>query len=230
MQRSIIILILVSLFGFMSCDSFIQDETGVPEQKQLFKAEFQNGNLPDSRYSGCSDTYIISGASANTNYDSVSLLTCGKYNDGSSGRILLYFNMESYIPYDAEVEAAYLYLFQEHTTVYGLYPQCYDILTFFEASTATWNSSSTGVSWATAGAYFSPTPIVIDRSGGAINTYYKLNASDVQKYLNGTPGGILLKYEDEASLSTNRTTEYYSSEYSETGIRPKLVVYYTLSD
>jgi hypothetical protein len=223
LKKGFNILIMFSIIMFASCSSTAPTQVN----NNYLVAEFQQGVLPYSGYSGCSDTNMASTAPY---YD----YNYGASTEGSMGylsggpyitRYMVKFDIGS-IPAGVTVKKAYLTLnsymtggagtLSAHKINFYWYPG----VLAGAAGTPSWNSTSGGTPFDTAASG------AVTIAGGKYYTF-ELSAAMVQAWVNDSSvnNGVLIKGDDE---TVNSWIWCYFSETANVQFRPKLTVYYTL--
>lgn len=221
---------MVLVFGtLLFCAEDDGDDSATMElPPQVFMVAFQYGNLPEPTYTLCTDTYIRSGAFSDSNFSTRTSLAVGRNPDSTYSRILLHFNTDNYIPQDARVEAAYLYVNSTLNRLsIGVATIDVNALSLFhDASTVVWRS---GMPWTNAGGDFAPQAIETAITGGAAFFSVKLDSAAVQRWVIGGQNlGVIIKAVNESALAPNKLALFESSEVATATLRPKLVIYYSL--
>ncbi len=237
MKKTIIlILTVISLFGFISCKGE-KGDAGVtgPAGEDIVMAVFQQLTYPDSNYSGVKDT-IITDANINYNYGNCGSSGAGAYPSYVGTRALIKFDISGIVPSNVIVTKAELILNLNQvygTNTYTAYSITKDWIEGTAcggplAGTCTWNNYGTGA-WTNPGGDFNSTPVsnsLIIKGSAPQTITFLLNASMVQSWISNpsTNFGILIKANNEAV--ENNSIFWNSKENMSTG--PMLKVYYKL--
>jgi YD repeat-containing protein len=170
------------------------------------------------------DTYLGSGAYANNNYSSSTVMGIG----GGTTRIrtLQQRNMLSFFNEPAVVTGASLQLYVTNDTSASAqrHVAVHEVTSSWAGPQATWNNRLTGTPWSSAGGDFDPLPLW--RGNGIIGApgWRSLPITRVlQNWVDGMkPGnGVVVKYLDE---SAGPQVVFASAEATDTTKRPRMVV------
>jgi hypothetical protein len=184
-------------------------------------------------YTGVLDTRIKQDA-VTTNYAASSYIAAASYGVSDWARSFLQFTGLSNITGPVTVSSASLFLRCSDATNSTNDFDLHRVKVANSITQMTWNEASTGVSWATAGAYDSTdidmTPVA-SVTNVAVNTWVEFTgaglAALVEGWINGTiaNNGVMLKLNSEAANST--TNEFTSSQWGDPALAPYLVVTFT---
>jgi hypothetical protein len=202
-----------------------------------YTIDFQNGVYPPgSGYTGTADAFIYMNSPA-INAGGATLTTVGKYSSNAASiyRVLMRFDISGYfIPQNVTVTKAFLTLagavFYQGA---GATATIYALTSPFVEMEATWNVSSTGISWGTAGGGgdFGPNPAAISSKwlDPDNKTTIELSPSLVQGWITNPSAnyGIVLMSIDETNVINS--SDIYLSNYSVPSYRPRITIYYTLN-
>lgn len=181
---------------------------------------------------GVTDTALDSSV-PDTDLSGGNYLYIGRYDTAWYGRSILKFDISS-IPAGSTINSATLSFwvaidYSNNNRDIGLYR----ILRTVVIEQATWNSYSTGNSWATAGCDNTTS----DREAGAISTKGITSTeavdSEIQMILNvalveeKVSSGVLTLLLRNTSTESDDNYYLYSTNYATVGKRPKLVIDYT---
>ena len=187
-------------------------------------------------YSSNLDTAINQSASS-TNYGSSNILEVQSQNANRNKRSILQFSYPSDL-LGKTISSAKLYLcstspFVANTRTYWIYRLTN---TSWSESTSTWNISSTGTNWGTAGGDYTATNGA-STTGGFYNQEtlsWDVTAQVQYAVSNSIDISFLLRDGTESQYSSATYNSFYSNnESTHTGLRPQLYIeygtYYTLS-
>jgi len=190
---------------------------------------FQNGIHPAESYSGVRDTFL-SFYRPDTPWGSDDGLRISGREFGTE-RILVYFELDGYIPASAHVLNARVGLFAwSRRTLYGIRVGAYDVLRYWDAAAATWNKANFEQTWGLPGCDQSG----VDRDGSPTasrfiyftDQFYEWDVTSlVQQWVSdpATNYGLLFM-----GSNTDQDLRLRSSEWRVLSQRPRLTVVYTL--
>lgn len=218
-KKGLLILTAVILIFSISCS---KGPGGASGTTGLTSLSFQDGIFPSDAYAGTSDTDIISGSYAGSNFGTSTGDTAGSVS-GIVYRALVKFDLSSVVPSNITVQKAYLTVSLNSTMDSSI--NAYALTGSWVETQATWNSSATGTGWTTPGGDFS----TLEDSQPITSTTLKfaLSPALVQSWITSpsTNYGIMLKNTDETS---GQYVNVYSRENSPATSRPMLTIYYSL--
>ena len=178
------------------------------------------------------DTTIRDGAYASTNYSSSDILISKADGAGLKRRMLLKFDTENYIPANAVIQSARMYLVLKSADTSEQRPlTVHRVTRSFTKTDTSWNYFRQGDPWSTAGgdvqSGFGTTWV----GGGAGTTYTFDITSLVQRSVNGEFGSRWTRVEviDTAANSAGSYKAFHSTRAATASVRPRLVVTYTSS-
>lgn len=236
---------------FSSCSNCPQCPA---EQGDVFMMQFQNDMYPTSGYIGVRDSYIVD-AYTNSSFAACNRLYVGR-RSGFINRTVIYFDVTSLQPINADVVSAYLTLPIQQETSLGLTITAYAQDDYwFDVSAG--GVCNTGALVATGAFEYNPcwngpwlsspggllTRVMSDSvyrayAEGTERSYvFSLTPSVIESWIRygqngpGTNAGLLLKAENEGSLSTNQYMAFYSTDETIVNFNtytPLLTVYYRL--
>ena len=225
-------MILVPLFAmlvvlFLASCKGAAGNNGPTGSSGLSVMTFQDGVSPSNAYAGTTDTDLISGADASTNYGTLTIATAGSQSSGGGNfmlfRPLYRFDISTVVPSNITIQKAYLTI-----TLTSYIAKTYNVYALTKVWTetqATWNVSATGINCTTTGGYY--TTLEDSEASTSTTITFSLNPSLVQSWITtpSTNYGLLLKDTDEtAGTFANINTRESSTAAS----RPKLTIYYSL--
>ena len=112
--------------------------------------EFQQGLLPDASYAGAEDTFLSWYRPDVSWAHDDSLRASGR--DAGSERPLLRFELDGYIPSNAQIHSAKLSLYAwSRRTLYGLRISAYEVLRPWDVGEASWYQAAGAQPWGLAG-------------------------------------------------------------------------------
>ena len=203
----------------------IPTATPVPPPQQRL---FQQGLHPFVNYNGTSDTFISLYRPDAAWGDDESVRVTGR--ESGTERALVRFDLEGYIPADANVHSAKLSLFAwSRRSLYGMRVSAYATLRGWEENSATWNSANAGELWGLPGC----NEIGTDRQGDFLasrfvyftSRFYDWDITSlVQRWVSDPSAnqGILL-----FGLNVDQEIRFRSSEWIVAEQRPVLSVVYS---
>ncbi|MBC7262837.1 MAG: DNRLRE domain-containing protein [Chloroflexi bacterium] len=216
-------LVALWLVGLMSVETIAQPaEVCAASNLGVYTITFQYGAWPDPGYTGAQDTYID--LTQPWAHDGMFPL---KVDTKRWCKVLIQFDISQYIPPDATVQSARLTV-KPYVPGSRMRVNLYRVLRPWVAAEATWNSPLSGVMWQSAGCD-GPDDREQDPASSLIfeaNDFYTFDvtamAQDWVRESSSNRGVILIgeKIADETSW-----TLFYS-EWSESALRPKLVITY----
>ena len=175
------------------------------------------------------DTTIRDGAYASTNYSSSDTLVSKASGAGLKRRMLLKFDSENYIPANATIQSARLYMVLKTADTSEQRPlTAHRVTRSFTKNDTSWNYFSAGEAWTTPGgdvqSGFGTTLV----GGGAGTTYTFDLTSLVQRSVNGEFGSRWTRVEliDTGANSDGSYKAFHSTRASDASVRPRLVVTY----
>ena len=177
------------------------------------------------------DTTIRDGAYAANNYSTTDALVSKKAGGaGLNRRILVKVDTESYIPANAVIQSARLYLVLKSADSAEQRPlTAYRVTKSFTKTGASWHYFRDGEAWTTSGGdvdgSFGTTTV-----GGGPGTTYTFELTDlVQRSVNGEFGSRWTRVEliDTGSVSDGSYKAFHSTRAVTASLRPRLVVTYT---
>ena len=173
------------------------------------------------------DTFIRGGSYAGKNYNGSILVTRASSNTDYVRRALLKFNTASTIPSGASISSAKLTL-----TVHGGYSttrllSAYRVSSSFDEQSATWTNRSSSSKWGSSGGDYGSRYAQASVYGPGTKVTFDVTKL-VQDTVNGAFGS---RYTRVAILDTGTSSnysyrEFYSSEASDSSLRPTLKVTY----
>ena len=223
--------LLIIVVGLITSSVFIFSRTNKTFAEQIFTVTLQEGL---NNYSGTTDTYINT-YSKLTNYGSATILALYPYN---SVKPIIRFDLSA-IPANAIINSATLSMYasswggssgNNKNFIYQILDKNW------QESQANWNIYSTSNNWSTAGLGYgtdiasSPSVTIVTGYAPA-PMWVDLNvATLVQNWVNGTYPNYGVAYSNTyTSGGGGPTPQFYSSEYTtDTALRPKLVINYTV--
>jgi hypothetical protein len=188
---------------------------------------FQQGIYPVETYAGASDTFL-SAYRPTTPWGSDDGFRVSGRGNGTE-RALIRFDVQGYIPTNAQVLSAKLSAFAwSRRTLYGMRVSAYDVMRPWEVAVATWNHASPGGMWGIPGC----DEVGADRQGDPAaskfvyftNQFYEWDVTSlVQRWVTDPPTnmGLLLIGHD-----VDQELRFRSSEWRVLQQRPKLTVVY----
>jgi endonuclease/exonuclease/phosphatase family metal-dependent hydrolase len=178
---------------------------------------------------GVVDAYIRAGAYANTVNNTGVLVTKANSDSNYVRRALLKFDTQNYVPANATITSAILTVTLRRSEASTRTIGAYRIATSFDETAATWyRRKTTGSRWTTAGGDLGSryATATVGTTAGARVTFNV--TSLVQATVKGTYGSRYTRIAliDAGSSSSSSLKEFYSSEATDTSVRPKLTVVY----
>lgn len=190
--------------------------------------DFQQGVAPDPTYDGVADTFLSS-FWADIRWGSDESLRVSNKRSGGADRTLLHFDLQGYIPTNAQVLSARLSLFAwTRRTLYGMRISAFEVARRWDVSVATWNRANPDELWAVAGC----DGVDGDRQGDPVdsrfvyftNQWYEWDVTSlVQRWVSNpeTNRGLLL-----IGYDVDQDLRFRSSQWRVPEQRPKLTVTY----
>jgi len=240
MKKILSILLIAPVLFIISCGPI--GEAG-PSGNSMIPIVFQQGSAPYAGYAGVMDTFITQ-YDPNENYGS-----CDVPYLGFSGlyirRILVKFDIDGMIPAGAVIQKAYLSFYV--ISVYGTATNNFQVYNVTKAWTegtgdcsgsssndVTWNNYTTATGWTSVGGDFDAAAVsdVLNPplSGGDDKFYsFELNNSLIEGWISdpSSNNGLIIKADRETS-PTGYLRVYTSDYTTDTSLRPKLTIYYTV--
>ena len=176
------------------------------------------------------DTTIRDGAYASTDYSSTDTLISKASGVGLKRRMLLKFDTENYIPANAAIQSARLYLVLKTAATSERRPlTAYRVTRSFKKGNTSWNYFRYGEAWSTPGGdlqgSFGTTWV-----GGDVDTTYAFDLTNlVQRSVKGEFGSRWTRVElvDTGANSAGSYKAFHSTRAANSSARPRLVVTYT---
>ena len=176
------------------------------------------------------DTTIRDGAYAATNYSTSDALISKKAGAGLNRRILVKVDTENYLPANAVILSARLYLVLKVADTSEQRPlTAYRVTRSFARSETSWHYFRAGEAWTTPGGdmqgSFGTTYV-----GGSVGTPYSFDLTNlVQRTVNGEFGSRWTRLElvDTGALNDGSYRSFHSTRATTASVRPRLVVTYT---
>ncbi|MGH9348712.1 MAG: DNRLRE domain-containing protein [Vicinamibacterales bacterium] len=175
------------------------------------------------------DAFIRAGNYANTVYNNGVLVTKANNNGSYRRRALLKFDTHNTIPANATIQSATLTLTLRWSESDTRTLSAYRVTTKFDETAATWyRRSNSGARWTTAGGDLGARyeTASVGRTAG---TRVSFNLTSlVQDAVRGNFGSRYTRVAlvDAGSSSASSYKEFYSSEASDSSVRPRLTVVY----
>lgn len=200
--------------------------TATPSPTPMLRV-FQYGMHPIESYTSVSDTFL-SAYRPNTPWGADDGLRISGRGNGTE-RGLIRFDLQGYIPANAQVLSARLSLFAwSRRTLYGMRVSAFEVMRPWDVTVATWNRSSLGETWAAAGC----DEVGSDRHSDPVasrfvyftNQFYEWDVTAlVQRWATepAANNGILL-----IGHAVDQEVRFRSSEWRVPEQRPKLIVIY----
>jgi hypothetical protein len=188
---------------------------------------FQQGLLPDASYAGVDDTFLTWYRPSVGWEEDDSLIVSGR--EGSE-RPLLRFELDGYIPANAQIHSAKVSLYAwSRRTLFGMRVSAYEVLRPWDVGTASWYEASVGQSWGVAGC----DQAGVDRTAEAVasrfvyftNCWHEWDITSlVQKWVSDPSSnhGLIL-----VGHPIDQEMRFRSSEWRAPQHRPKLRLVYT---
>jgi endonuclease/exonuclease/phosphatase family metal-dependent hydrolase len=175
------------------------------------------------------DAYIRAGDYARTVYNNGVLSTKANSNASYVRRALLKFDTQNFVPANATIQSAVLTLTLSRSEASTRTLTAYRVANSFDETAATWyRRKNDGRTWTTAGGDLGSS-VGTASVGTSPGTRVTFNVTSlVQSTVNGTYGSRYTRIAliDRGSSSASSLKEFYSSEASNTAVRPKLTVVY----
>ena len=175
------------------------------------------------------DTTIRDGAYASTNYSSSDTLISKASGAGLKRRMLLKFDSENYIPANASIQSARLYLVLKTADTSEQRPlTAYRVTRSFTKNDTSWNYFRAGDAWTTPGGDVQGSFGTTWVGGGAGTTYTFDLTSLVQRSVKGEFGSRWTRLEliDTGANSDGSYKAFHSTRAANASVRPRLVVTY----
>jgi endonuclease/exonuclease/phosphatase family metal-dependent hydrolase len=175
------------------------------------------------------DTTIRDGAYASTNYSSSDSLVSKASGTGLKRRMLLKFDTENYIPANAVIQSARLYLVLKSADTSEQRPlTAYRVTRSFTKPDSSWNYFRAGEAWTTPGGDVQGSFGTTWVGGGAGTTYTFDLTSLVQRSVNGEFGSRWTRVEliDTGANSDGSYKAFHSTRAADASVRPRLVIVY----
>ena len=175
------------------------------------------------------DTTIRDGAYASTNYSSSDTLISKASGAGLNRRMLLKFDTENYIPANAVIQSARLYLVLKSADTSERRPlTAYRVTRSFTKTDSSWNYFRAGDAWTTPGGDVQGSFGTTWVGGGAGTTYTFDLTSLVQRSVNGEFGSRWTRLEliDTGANSDGSYKAFHSTRAADASVRPRLVIVY----
>ena len=190
---------------------------------------FQQGLYPVETYGGVSDTFLSS-YRPDMPWGSDDGFRISGRGSGTE-RALIRFDLQGYVPSNAQVLSARLSLFAwSRRTLYGMVTSAFEVTRVWDVSVATWNRASPDGLWGIPGC----DEVSGDRQGDPVssrfiyftNQFYEWDVTSVVQRWVADPAtnkGLLL-----IGYDVDQEVRFRSSEWRVPQQRPKLTVAYTL--
>ena len=175
------------------------------------------------------DTTIRDGAYASTNYSSSDTLVSKASGAGVKRRMLLKFDTENYIPANAVIQSARMYLVLKSADTSEARPlTTYRVIRSFTKLDSSWNYFRAGEAWTTPGGDVQDNVGTTWVGGGAGTTYTFDLTSLVQRSVNGEFGSRWTRVEviDTGANSDGSYKAFHSTRAADASVRPRLVIVY----
>jgi endonuclease/exonuclease/phosphatase family metal-dependent hydrolase len=175
------------------------------------------------------DTTIRDGAYASTNYSSSDTLVSKASGAGLNRRMLLKFDTENYIPADAVIQSARMYLVLKTADTSEQRPlTAYRVTRSFTKPGSSWNYFRAGDAWTTPGGDVQSSFGTTWVGGGAGTTYTFDLTNLVQRSVNGEFGSRWTRLEliDTGAKSDGSYKAFHSTRAADASVRPRLVIVY----
>ncbi|HJR58567.1 MAG TPA: endonuclease/exonuclease/phosphatase family protein [Vicinamibacterales bacterium] len=179
------------------------------------------------------DLTIQGGSSGTVDFSSSPVLASKVSGSESyTRRILLKFDTQNYIPANAVIQSAHLYLVLNHAESGENRPlTAYHVTKSFVKYEANWVYFRNGQPWSTRGGDLGPS-FSTTYVGNAEGSTYKFDMTAMlQRTVNGEFGSRYLRLAlvDTGGVSSGNYKEFHSTRASNTALRPRLVVTYGTS-
>jgi len=175
------------------------------------------------------DTTIRDGAYAATNYSDSDTLISKADSAGMKRRMLLKFDTENYVPANAVIQSARMYLVLKSADTSEQRPlTVHRVTRSFTKTDTSWNYFRQGDPWSTAGGDVQGTFGTTWVGGSAGTTYTFDVTSLVQHSVNGEFGSRWTRIEviDTGANSDGSYKAFHSTRADNASVRPRLVVTY----
>jgi endonuclease/exonuclease/phosphatase family metal-dependent hydrolase len=179
------------------------------------------------------DLYVQGGTSGWVDFSTSGVLATKKStSDGYNRRIMLKFDTENYIPANAVIQSAQLYLVLKKAENSEARPlTAYNVTKSFVKHETNWFTFRTGQAWSRPGgdigSSFGTTYV-----GNSVGVPYKFNLTSlVQRVVKGEFGSRYTRVEliDTGVANSGSYREFYSTRTTNTALRPRLVITYGTS-
>jgi len=178
------------------------------------------------------DTTIQGGTSGWTDFSHSDVLASKVKNENTNRRILMKFDTEAYIPANAVIQSAKLYLVLRQAESAESRPlTAYNVSRSYASGEANWYYFRYGQAWSTPGGdlggSFGTTWV-----GNAVGSTYTFDLTNlVQRSVNGEFGSryTRLALVDTGGVSLSNYKEFPSTRAANTSLRPRLVITYGTS-
>ena len=175
------------------------------------------------------DTTIQGGSSAYVDFSNADYLASKVSSEAYARRILMKFDTQTYIPQNAVIDSAYLYLVLKKAENSESRPlTAYYVRQSFAKGQTNWRQYRSGLAWGTAGGdlggSFGTTYV-----GNAVGSTYRFDLRNlVQRTVNGEFGSryTRLALVDVGSSTSGNYREFHSTRATNTSYRPRLVITY----
>lgn len=179
------------------------------------------------------DLTIQGGASGWTDFSNSPVLASKvSGNESFTRRILLKFDTQNYIPANAVIQSAYLYLVLNHAESPENRPfTAYYVTRSFVRWETNWYQFRNGQAWSRAGGDFGQS-YGTTYVGGAEGSAYRFDLTDiVQRSVNGEFGSRYTRVAllDTGGVSKGNYKEFHSTRAPDASVRPRLVITYGTS-
>jgi len=190
---------------------------------------FQQGIHPVESYSGVSDTFLTA-YRPDTSWGSYDGLRISGHGEGTE-RALIHFDLDGYIPQNAQIISAKLSLFAwSRRTLYGMRISAFDVMRTWDVNVATWNRANSDELWGSPGCSEANSDRQEDPVSSKFvyftNQFYEWDVTSlVQRWVTdpaSNKGLLLIGYD------VNQEVRFRSSEWRAPQQRPKLTVIYKL--
>ena len=178
------------------------------------------------------DTTIQGGSAAQTDFSWSDALATKVSSEAFTRRIMMKFDTQNYLPSNAVIDSAYLYMVLKKAENGENRPlTAYYVGKSFVTRETTWRTFRSGQAWSTAGgdlgSSFGTTYV-----GNAVGSSYRFDLTNlVQRTVRGEFGSryTRLALVDVGGGSGGNYREFHSTRTADTSLRPRLVVTYRTS-
>ena len=178
------------------------------------------------------DVTIQGGTSAAVDFSTSDALTSKVSSESYTRRILMKFDTQNYIPANAVIQSARLYLVLKKAESSEERPlTAFHVTKSFTSGQTNWLYYKTGMPWSTRGGDFG-TRFNTTSVGGAVGSTYAFDLTNmVQQTVNGQFGSryTRLALVDTGAATNGNYREFHSTRATNAAYRPRLVITYGTS-